>query len=58
MTKNKNMTCEECNGNGYVRTDQNKPIAADNTHICSVCQGEGTLGGAIRFEDNEVQNWC
>lgn len=52
------MICEECNGNGYVRTDQNKPIAADNTHICSVCQGEGTVGDAIRFEDNEVQYWC
>ena len=44
MTKRKDIICEECKGNGYIRTDHNKPITPDNTHICSACQGEGSVG--------------
>jgi DnaJ-class molecular chaperone len=58
MTKRKDIICEECKGNGYIRTDHNKPITADNTHICPVCQGEGSVGDCRIDYDDEIQYWC
>ena len=58
MTKRKDIICEECKGNGYIRNDNNKPITADNTHICPVCQGEGSVGDCRIDYDDEVQYWC
>ena len=38
--------------------DHIKPMSADNTHICSACQGEGSVGDCRIDYDDEVQYWC
>ena len=58
MIKRKNIICEECKGNGYIRTDHNKPITHGNTDICSACRGEGSVGDDRVDSDDDIQEWC